>query len=284
MQTDSLIDPVIGFIGAGRLGTALGLYFGARGLRLAGYASRTRASALQAAAQTSASIYEHPEDVANESDVLFLTVPDRAISPVWDQLKKAAQAGTLSLEGKWIIHCSGSLSTDILSNIRETGAKGYSVHPIMAVSDPVRACGDFPGAVFTVQAADGRPEEVIGFLQNLGLTALPLAADQKTRYHAACVMASNLVCGLYAAAQELLVTCGFDQESAGRALAPLFLANARAVAQRGPAAALTGPVQRGDMETVNRHIADLEQSGLDLDLEVYQVLTDRIMALKKNGK
>ena len=74
------------------------------------------------------------------------------------------------------------------------------------------------------------------------------------RYHASAVMASNLVCGLYAMAAEELTACGFTEEEAEQALAGLFLDNASGIAAKGPVLQLTGPAERGDAETVAKHL------------------------------
>ena len=275
--------PVIGFVGAGKVGKALGIFFRRKGVPVSGYFSRSRDSAKRAAAQIVAAYYEELSDVANASDVLFLTVPDGQIASVWKRLCALQEAGTVSLSGKWVIHCSGSLSTDILSNADAFGARTASLHPILAVADPVKAAEEFSEAVFTLQSEDGLRQQAIDFFRGLGLNVLPLAADRKVTYHAACVMASNLVCGLYAAAAELLVSCGFEPETANGALAPLFLGNAANVAAAGPRAALTGPVERGDWETVEKHVSALEAAGLETDLAVYKALTERVKELKERG-
>ena len=79
-------------------------------------------------------------------------------------------------------------------------------------------------------------------------------AGVKTKYHAAAVMASNLAVGLVGLAAELLKECGFSEESAYPALTPLFMGNAENMARLGIPEALTGPVVRGDLETVRGHI------------------------------
>mgnify|MGYP002763708166 FL=1 len=79
----------------------------------------------------------------------------------------------------------------------------------------------------------------------------------KVKYHGAAVFASNLVTGLLAVSQELLIQCGFSAEEAQRAIVPLFLGNAKAAADRGPVDSLTGPVERCDIETVRKHLSAL---------------------------
>ena len=94
----------------------------------------------------------------------------------------------------------------------------------------------------------------IRLLQDCGLRCKQISAEEKVRYHASAVMASNLVCGLYAMAAEELTACGFTEEEAEQALAGLFLDNASGIAAKGPVLQLTGPAERGDAETVAKHL------------------------------
>ncbi|MBO6162088.1 MAG: DUF2520 domain-containing protein, partial [Eubacterium sp.] len=98
----------------------------------------------------------------------------------------------------------------------------------------------------------------VNALQAMGLSARPITAENKVRYHASAVMASNLVCGLYVAATEELVKCGFSPEDAEKALKGLFLNNAMGITERGVTAQLTGPAERGDVTTVRKHLSVLE--------------------------
>ena len=89
-------------------------------------------------------------------------------------------------------------------------------------------------------------------------------------------MASNQVVALFAQAQELLEDCGFSPETAQEALGPIFVGNARQVADRGPVEALTGPVQRGDAATVAKHLGVLDSAE---DRMLYILLSRRLMKL-----
>ncbi|MBQ5430983.1 MAG: DUF2520 domain-containing protein [Lachnospiraceae bacterium] len=266
----------IGFIGAGKVGRALGMYFSGNGRTVSGYYSRSINSAQNAAACIGATYYEDLKDVANASDVLFLTVPDRSIGQVWDQLVCLQQKGEVLLNGKVLVHCSGSLSSDIFSNLSETGAFGFSLHPILAVSDPEIAVEQFPTCIFTLEGeASSRKEAFFSELQAMGLTVAQISKEKKVRYHGACVMASNLVNGLLAASQQMLMGCGLDESLCEKALTPLFLGNANAAATRGPIQSLTGPIQRGDMVTVQKHIGELSKEKDDAELlAIYTALSN----------
>ena len=272
----------IGFIGTGKVGRALGMYLSEHGRTVNGYYSRSIHSAQSAAACIGATYYENLKDIANCSDVLFLTVPDRAIGPVWDQLVLLQERQEISLRGKTVLHCSGSLSSDIFSNLQESGAKGYSLHPILAVSDPDIAREQFPTCIFTLEGEAGEHRQaLLDDLRQAGLTVAPISKEKKVRYHGACVMASNLVNALLAASQQMLSGCGLDEDLCKRALTPLFLGNANAAATRGPMESLTGPIQRGDMVTVQKHVEELSKKEDDGDLLcIYNALSQYLLHKK----
>ena len=96
-----------GFIGAGKVGFSLGKYLAEGGISLSGYYSRSPASAKDAAAFTGSRYYETLADIVNDSDTLFITVPDGCISEIWDDMR------SLPIEDKNICHCSGSIPSTV---------------------------------------------------------------------------------------------------------------------------------------------------------------------------
>ena len=101
-------------------------------------------------------------------------------------------------------------------------------------------------------------------LQALGAQVQEISPESKARYHAACVIASNLACGLVQESLELLEDCGFSSDGALRALTPLLQSNLDHILRKGPVQALTGPVERGDGGTVEKHLRCLPEAALPL--------------------
>ena len=101
-------------------------------------------------------------------------------------------------------------------------------------------------------------------LASLGPQVRILAPEAKLRYHAACAVASNLMCALGKVSLDLLGGCGFSQEEALQALAPLMNANLAHLLQAGPVAALTGPVERCDIHTVEKHLSILPDPAAEM--------------------
>lgn len=253
----------IGFIGAGKVGTSLGRYLKENHMHITGYYSRNPVSAKEAAKYTGSKSFSSIGEVAGESEILFLTVSDGQIEKVWEQMKH------LPVAGKVICHCSGLLSSAVFSEISQKGAFGYSIHPLLAVSDKFQSYQNFSSAVFTLEGAKEKRETVAELFRQCGNPVEFLTADGKEKYHAAAVMASNLVTALSYAAESMLLECGFSKESAAKALTPLFLGNARAVAEKGAVHALTGPVERLDVETVEKHLKALDGR----EREIYRLLS-----------
>nr|WP_295271898.1 Rossmann-like and DUF2520 domain-containing protein [Selenomonas sp.] len=263
----------IGFLGAGKVGTTLGKYFAEHSVEVAGYYSRSISSASEAAAFTGSRVFESAKGVLAASDVLFLTVPDGAIRTVYDALPKEL------LRGKILCHASGALTAkEAFPDIEIFGGSGCSVHPLFAVSDKKLAYRELVDVFFAVEGTPACLPKVTEWLRSLGLHAQRMDGSKKRLYHAAAVVASNHVVALFAEAMDMLEACGFDEDAARAALAPLFLGNARHVAEDGPQKALTGPVERGDATTVEKHLEALEDAD---DRALYRLLTKRLLKIAK---
>ncbi len=246
----------IGFIGAGKVGFTLGKYICTKGGCLAGYYSRTFASAKAAALFTDTTAFENLSDLVKTSDALVVTTPDGEIANVWQELKSC------DISGKIVCHCSGSLNSLIFSGAREARAFSYSIHPMYAISSKEDSYKEISNAVFTLEGDQEFLESIQNFIQSMGNTCVIIPSDGKAKYHAAAVAASNLVLGLFAQASEMLVDCGFNEASAREALLPLFLGNANALADKSVSDALTGPVERCDVTTVAKHLSVLDGDAL----------------------
>lgn len=264
----------IGFVGAGKVGFTLGKYMSESGVCISGYYSKSRESAREASVFTKTTCYETLEKLVKSSDAIFLTVPDGAIEEVWNSLKQ------YDLTGRFICHCSGVMTSAVFSEIDQMGAFGYSIHPLFAVNDRLQSYQEISKAYFTIEGAKEHLAFWKEFLEGLGNPVRILRPEQKILYHSAAVFASNLVCGLYETGVRLLMECGFDRKSGEEALEPLFVNNCQAVVQKGTADALTGPVERADVRTVEKHLHVLEGNEKEIYLGLSEVLME--IAKRKN--
>ncbi len=261
----------VGFVGAGKVGCSMGMLFASTQHNLVGYYSRTSSSAIDAADFTNSKHFSNLETLIKESDTLFITVPDDAIASVWNQIKH------MSIAGKMICHCSGSLSSEIFKDIDETGAFGFSVHPLLAVSDRYVSYQELPKALFTIEGNESHIGDIRELLDLSGLKSVVINGDVKTRYHGAAVLCSNLVVALIQAAEDELRICGFSEEQLGDAISPLLLGNVKKVLSVGTNAALTGPIERNDVGTVKKHLKVFD----GLDKEIYQTLSKKVLTIAK---
>lgn len=258
----------IGFVGAGKVGFTLGKYISERKNCVSGFYSRNIRSAMEASEFTHSKYYETLEDLIVSSDALFLTVPDGAVVDVWNSIKR------YSIQGKCICHCSGALSSAVFSEIDQTGAFGYSIHPLFAVSDKLHSYQEISRSFFTIEGAKDYLDYWQDFFGELGNPVRVISGDRKTCYHAAAVYASNLVVGLFEESVTLLARCGFTKEEAAKALEPLFIFNAQKIASVGTGAALTGPVERCDCQTVKDHLQVLSGEEKEIYCNLSKVLVN----------
>ena len=258
----------IGFVGAGKVGFSLGKYMSERNVCVSGYYSRELESARQASVFTQSKYYETLEEIIESSDALFLTVPDGAIENVWNSIK------TYSLTGKFICHCSGVMTSAVFSEIDQMGAFGYSIHPLFAVHSKLQSYQEISQAFFTIEGSKEYIHYWQDFFENLGNPVRVIRSEQKVLYHSAAVFASNMVTGLFETGVHLLMECGFDRESGESALKPLFLHNCLSVSRVGAKDALTGPVERADEKTIQKHLAVLPEREREIYIRLSEVLTD----------
>jgi predicted short-subunit dehydrogenase-like oxidoreductase (DUF2520 family) len=266
--------PAVGIIGAGRVGTALARMLATRGYRVAAIHSQTRTSAQRLADAVGATVADHVEAVATAADLIFLTVPDAAIGVVCSQL---ADNDQINMRDRGVVHTSGAVSVAALLPAKQRGALIGGFHPI----HPVARDAEFPPGVTFGLEADREP--LRGWLMGiaLALDGRPLwlrANTDRARYHASAVIVSNYLVTLFAEGLALLTRDTLDEEGARLALLSLAEGALDNLRESRPAEALTGPIVRGDSETVAAHLDSLAR--LDPELaELYRALGRRTLKL-----
>ena len=262
----------IGIIGAGKVGTTLGKYLSIHGKNVTGFYSRTHESADEAATFAETETYSSLCKLVEESDVIFITTPDGVIPQVWGELLHQ------DISNRIICHFSGSLSSHVFSGREEAGASGISMHPMYAFSDKFHSYEQFHTAYLTLE---GDPEAVAvmkPLWEAIGHHVLTLKAEDKIKYHAAAAMASNEMLGLMQASLDILSECGFSEKDSMALLTPLVQGNIASMLEKGCVNALTGPVERGDAQTVRKHLQALEGSKAG---KIYQSLGSTMVELAK---
>lgn len=261
----------IGFIGAGKVGVSLGKYMKERGLVISGYYSKSMDSAKWAADFTDSEYYSDLTELVKDSDIVFTTVPDGVIPVVAEMLADK------NIEGKCICHCSGAENSDIFERLRQKGAYAYSIHPLCAVSSCQHGWKDLENAYFTVEGDEKLLYKINKLIEGLGNQVEVINPKMKVKYHMAAVFASNLVVGLYEEAANMLQECGFSRQFSQSALLSLFGNNAQNIVKKGTTEALTGPAERGDVTTVEKHLCVSEGENR----EIYRLLSKRLIDIAK---
>ena len=262
----------IGIIGAGKVGTTLGKYLSIHGKNVTGFYSRTHESADEAATFAETETYSSLCKLVEKSDVIFITTPDGVIPQVWGDLLHQ------DISNRIICHFSGSLSSHVFSGREEAGASGISMHPMYAFSDKFHSYEQFHTAYLTLE---GDPEAVAvmkPMWEAIGHHVLTLKAEDKIKYHAAAAMASNEMLGLMQASLDILSECGFSEKDSMALLTPLVQGNIASMLEKGCVNALTGPVERGDAQTVRKHLQALVGSKAG---KIYQSLGSTMVELAK---
>ncbi|WP_251197205.1 Rossmann-like and DUF2520 domain-containing protein [Anaerotardibacter muris] len=267
----------IGFIGAGKVGCSLGKYLSDHN-EIVGYVSRSMASAEAAARFTGSRAFDSMGELIDACETIFLTVPDGQIAATWQEVLFCGA----DLSGKNVAHCSGALSSEVFAGREAVGALGYSVHPLFAVASKFDTYQELAKAFFAIEGDDAHLTEMVALIRDEGNLVQVIDPAEKVRYHAAAVLASNQVVALYQLACNELERCGFSSENAEQALAPLFLGNAEHIAHDGVIASLTGPAERGDMQTIEKHLSCLDGQTR----EVYELLNETLLDIagRKHGR
>jgi len=237
-------------IGAGRLGTTLALALERAGRQVSWVASRGEQPARELLGRLRDARVATPEAVCERAGLLLITTPDDAVRTLAAQLQFRP--------GQAVVHCSGALGLDALERARAQGAQVGCLHPIQTFPERFAGAELFSGIAIGVEASGLELRAWLNATCSaLGGWAIDLGGVDRARYHCAAVLASNYVIALHEAAAHAFELAGLPREVARAALSPLTLGTARATSRLPLESALTGPIARGDVKTVERHLAAL---------------------------
>ena len=197
------------------------------------------------------------DELARRARRILIAVSDYAIAEVSDRLSASSETRGI------VLHTCGALDESALGNLQNAGFSCGTIHPLQTVASPEAGVAALRGCAFAVSGDDVALEWAREIARLLDGEVLTISGENRSLYHAAAVMASNHVVALADAAQQMLASAaGVDGKTALRALAPLLRDSITNVIERGPAAALTGPIERGDAGTVRRHLQSLPPGTL----------------------
>ena len=256
--------PKVAIVGAGNLGRALAIALKRAGYVIEVIVSRRRKSSLREARVLARRVGARVQtDLrGSEAQLIWLCVPDAQISSAASRL-----AGTLrNGKGTIVLHSSGALTSDELYSFRERGVSAASVHPLMTFvreANPALA-----GVSFAIEGDSGAVRAARRCVIDLGGRPYSIRERGKAAYHAWGAFASPLLTSLLAASERVAAMAGVDRMAARRRMMPILLQTLSNYASFGAAGAFSGPIIRGDVETVGKHLKVLEGQPAARDVYV----------------
>lgn len=250
----------IGIIGAGVVGTAVGVVLNNQGYEITGVHDTKSESTQQLVDRIKCTTYSSPQEVSRSADILFITTSDTAIQGVLDNLCE----NKAFYEGQVIIHMSGALSSEVLDRAKEFGARVLSLHPLQSFASVDMAILNLPGSVFSIDGDKSCYEIAIKLVENLQGEYFFIDRKVKPLYHASACVVSNYLVTLIDFGVKVMESTGIPREMAARALMPLINGTVKNIENIGIPKALTGPIARGDFTTILKHLDCLEEMAPEL--------------------
>jgi predicted short-subunit dehydrogenase-like oxidoreductase (DUF2520 family) len=269
----------LSIIGAGKLGRSLGhLWHKSGAVKIQHVCNQTLNSARDAVAFIGAGEAVTSINNITPCDFLLIATTDKAIAPSSLALSELDWISSTTL-----FHCSGALSSEVLFSAKNKGAKVASIHPVKSFSSPEQLVQqNFAGTYCGVEGDKQALIRLERLFDILGALFIGINADNKMLYHCAAVMANNYYVALIELAQKTYIQAGLTKEESMNLLAPMLRETTENMIKHGTEQSLTGPIARGDTETVSLHIQALSDWNKNA-LELYQQLGEVALELSEKN-
>jgi predicted short-subunit dehydrogenase-like oxidoreductase (DUF2520 family) len=242
----------VGFIGAGKVGTALATTLYKGGYHVVAVANKNiGASENLADLVPGCRVFNSAQEVASTADHVFITTPDDVIPTIASSLTWRAE--------QYVVHCSGAASIDILEPAKKSGAMVGSFHPCQAFASVDQAIKNLPGSTFAIEAQGALLDILKEMASSIECDWIALKPGNKALYHAAAVFASNYFVTLLKVATDLFQDFDVPPQQVTKVLMPLIQGNIKNINSSGLPNCLTGPIARGDISTIEKHISALKE-------------------------
>jgi len=267
----------VSIIGVGRIGGALSLAL-SKNYRIENLVSRKPETAKRVVKKliVKPQILSINETEKINSEIIFICTPD---SEIRNAAGKLAEKITYK---PYVYHTSGSLSSEILGDLRKIGCVTGSIHPLVSISDAFLGAQRFENAYFCVEGEASAVKLAEKIVKDLNGIPFSIETKYKTLYHAAAVTASGHLVAVIDTALEILENCGLENENAQRILLPLIKSTIENLETQTTVNALTGTFARADFSTFKKHLAGLEKNVSPLAVEIYLQLGERSLQLAEN--
>lgn len=260
--------PILNIIGCGKVGQTLGFLlhthgvFSVQDVVSSSIESASRATAFWGAGNPCGSIEE-----MRVADVVLVVTPDSAVADVVRRISSLR----LVRPGGIVFHCSGALSSEVLTPLREHGALIASVHPVKSFSSVSESVDNFTGTYCGIEGDEQAVAQLSNAFHAIGARLFSVKADCKVLYHASFVFACNYLTALLECAFQCCDAAGIARDDASKVMRPLVNQTVEAIMLRGVDSALTGPVARGDVDVIANQLGRVSQLRGDFG-EIYRLL------------
>ena len=258
--------PTFTLIGAGNLARTLGPALRAAGYKIHSVAARETASSRRRAAMLARALRAKAIPLGQagpDSGIIWICHTDDALAETARQLARKP-----GWQGRIVLHSSGALSSDVLAPLRQAGAHVASLHPMMTFVP-----GASPKMSEVPFAVEGDRQAVVAarqLIKSIGAEIFPIQKRFKTLYHALGSLSSPMLVATLATAERVGRAAGLSPSQTRRIIAPILRETIKNYVERGPAAAFSGPIKRGDLNTIRRHLRELKR--VPAATEVYRAL------------
>lgn len=240
----------VAVIGTGKVGSAVALLLNKKGHNITAVCSKNGVSSAALAKIIKCAAVTKPESVLKDAEIILLATPDRELSRMVNSLTASGNVR----EQHVFLHMSGALPAEVLRPLTQYGAKAGSLHPLQACATVETALSNLPGSFYAVQGDERAVEIAFCLVEDLEGFPFKIHGSDKPLYHLGACVASNYLVALVHYAVNIYKNIGLSSEQAVQALMPLIKGTLNNIETMGPAKALTGPVARGDIITVEQHL------------------------------
>ncbi len=266
----------ISLIGAGNLGKSLARLFRDRDLLSIQQVFTTNPKSAESAVKFIGAGSPHFDLIELEqTDIILIAVPDDQIGVVCNTLLTLS----IDLQNTVIFHCSGVLSSSAIKMLSNSGASIASVHPIKSFANLRASVASFDGTFCGVEGDPAALDILIPLFSKLGANCLTIDSENKALYHCAAVFANNYMVSLTECAQNLYELSGIDRDQSMQLLTPMLRDTCENLVNFGTRGALTGPIARGDKETIEKHLNALFAVDKEA-FKIYKALGSVALRLK----
>jgi predicted short-subunit dehydrogenase-like oxidoreductase (DUF2520 family) len=247
--------PTITLIGAGNLAQALGPALKSAGYGIDFVAARETASSRRRAAMLAGFLEARTQslnDAEPNSDIMWICHTDDALAETAKRLARKP-----GWAGKIVFHSSGALTSDVLAPLKRKGANTASLHPMMTfVPGATPRMDEVPFAVEGDSRAVAAARRIV---RDLGAEIFPIKKAAKPLYHVLGSFSSPLLVATLVTAERVGRGAGLSASQTRRVMAPILRQTLKNYQEKGAAAAFSGPIKRGDINTVLRHLKELKR-------------------------